>query len=113
MINRALIEQLDALELQVKTIRTLLATAGDELLTLHQIKSEFDIGRAAISAAVAAGKLKAQQSSRRRIVVRRSELETWLASRAYLPNTKRDKALSIDPYAADLAELERVKSRRS
>lgn len=83
----------------------------DALLTLADLERDYHLGRDALQAAIRRDELHAVRGGRRRIMVRRSEVERWLASRPYRPGPRRAESqpTDIDAWAADAeAELERM-----
>lgn len=68
------------------------ATQSDQLMDHPMLMKEFGIGREAIRAAAARGELAVTQGARRKLIVRRSEVERWLAARTYAPAPRRAKA---------------------
>jgi hypothetical protein len=94
----------------VATLEVALATADepfDEVLSLADITAQFGYGREAILAAVGRGELDATRGPRRRVEIRRSELERWRASRPVEPRLRRRTA-EIGDLAAWEAEADRV-----
>lgn len=87
--------QATTLETQAATIRTLVKAlratpaTDDPLLDLRQLQERYQIGRSAALNAIRSGELPAVTGSRRRVMVRASDVDRWLASRPVTPRPPR------------------------
>ena len=86
-MTKAQRDQLDLIEALAKAL-----PEGDEdpFLGVEEAQAEFNgIGRGTIATAAAAGELNASRGARGKILVRRSELARWIASRPFKPGPRR------------------------
>lgn len=79
-------KQLDLIETLAKALPD---ADTDPLLGVDEAQSEFGVGRGTIATAAAAGELSASRGARGKVLVRRSELERWIASRPFKPGPRR------------------------
>jgi len=90
--------QAAALRVQADVLEALAATLGpesDDLLGVDECKAR-GVGRDALTAAAQRGELELTRGPRKRLQVRRSELDRWLASKPYTPTAKAEPAASLD-----------------
>lgn len=80
--------QAAALRAQADVLDTLASNLGaldDEMLDLAKAKAWFGVGRDALLGAADRGELALVRGPRNKLLVRRSALEAWRASRPYVP----------------------------
>ena len=89
-------------------------TTEAELLDLGALKERYELGRAAIVAAVGRGELQAVRGGRGRILVSDNDVRAWLATRPVTPR-KVERGAEIttlaDWEAADDLALARARRR--
>ena len=93
--KRKLVEAaLSSAETTVSLLRAQLAEidsapANDPQLGCDELLKEFKLGRGTVQGAVERGELTASRGARGKILVRKSEIERWIASRPYRPGPRR------------------------
>jgi hypothetical protein len=85
-MTKAQREQLDLIEALAKALPD---SAEDALLGVDDLLKEFKLGRGTVQGAVERGELTASRGARGKILVARSEVERWIASRPYKPGPRR------------------------
>jgi hypothetical protein len=115
----ALLAQAAALHAQADALEALALALpdhdADELLDLTQLRQCYQLGRASILGAVERGELVASRGARRRILVRRSAAEAWLASRPVSPRASSlpEPDATLDDWErAQDGELERLRRQQ-
>jgi hypothetical protein len=103
----ALRQQAQLMRLQADTLDALADALpdneADELLDASQALESYGIGRDGILAAVDRGELEAIRGARKKLLVRRSEIERWIASRPVKPRPRKVEAeSSIDAWEAEV-----------
>jgi hypothetical protein len=61
----------------------------DEYLNVEQTLEHYNAGRDALIAAAERGEIELKRGARRQLLVLRSELERWIASRPYKPTPRK------------------------
>ncbi len=109
-VRAALLAQAAALRAQAEVLETLadgVATfEPNALLDLGELQRNYHLGRAAIRKGVEQGELTASRGARGRILVRRTDIEAWIASRPMIV-----AARASSPEATAFADWDRAQDR--
>ncbi|MES1173564.1 MAG: helix-turn-helix domain-containing protein [Myxococcales bacterium] len=96
----ALRAQAAALRVQADTLDALAGTfspESDDLLGVAECRA-LGVGRDALTGAADRGELAVSRGVRGKLLVRKSELDRWLASKPYTPSPKPDAAPDLDAW---------------
>lgn len=92
--------QADALEATAAALEVAPA-ADDPWLTLPEMEEQYHITRQVLAAAQQRGELAPRRGPKGRVMIRRSEIEAWIESRAWTPRrTVKATAPDLDEWEA-------------
>jgi hypothetical protein len=78
----------------------------DPLLDHQKCLDAYGIGRDALKNAADSGKIELVRGARGKILVRRSEVERWLASRPYSPRPRKaEQPANLEAWEAKMSEV--------
>lgn len=93
----------DDLEAQADSVEALSASVSADWLSMKELTSEYQFTRESLAQAATNG-LAVSKGAKGRIMVKRSDVETWLADRKWVPK-KAKRVPKIVPGTESLADV--------